>query len=468
MKQYMLSFTKKRQYALLLGDIIVLAGCIFISYSIRVHLTYRNPTMAAVLSKLSPWLIVVVSFHLLSLYLLNQYNLSRVTNRFRSGLMVILSVLLAGFVISGVFFFFPKYVFGRQVLVIHLLVASISMLLWRLLFSEILTKTSQPKRLAVIGDGHIISSFMEELSHIPNNGFEVTSVCLSDTGPACSPALETPLAEHQSIDDLLSYNNFDVLAFDSAGRYFSDAEIRRVLQLKHIGKSIYSLPTLYKNLTGKVPLTYIDGRWLLDSDGLQGGINLPYTSAKRMFDFVLSIFAMIIVSPIFVAIAIAIKLDSKGKLFFVQERLGLHKKPFKCIKFRTMVKNAESKSGPVWSTENDPRITRVGRLLRKTRLDELPQLWNIMIGQMSFVGPRPIREHFANKLAKKIPFYGIRFGVKPGLTGWAQVNHDYAGSDEGQVEKFQYELFYIQNMSIFLDLLTLFRTFLTVLWGRGK
>jgi lipopolysaccharide/colanic/teichoic acid biosynthesis glycosyltransferase len=133
-----------------------------------------------------------------------------------------------------------------------------------------------------------------------------------------------------------------------------------------------------------------------------------------------------------------------------------------------MIENAESESGPIWSRENDPRITRVGRLLRKGRLDELPQLWNILKGDMSFVGPRPIREHFANQLAGQIPFYGLRFSVKPGLTGWAQVNYDYAGSEEGQMEKFQYELFYIQNMSLFLDLLALFKTVHKVFAGEGK
>ena len=160
-------------------------------------------------------------------------------------------------------------------------------------------------------------------------------------------------------------------------------------------------------------------------------------------------------------------MDSKGDVFFVQERLGIGKKPFKCVKFRTMVEDAEARSGPVWSKGKDPRITRVGHFLRKSRLDELPQFWNVLKGDMSFVGPRPIREYFANKLAEKIPFYGLRFSVKPGLSGWAQVNYDYAGSEEGQLEKFQYELFYIQNMSFFLDLLVIIKTVQKMFRGEG-
>jgi exopolysaccharide biosynthesis polyprenyl glycosylphosphotransferase len=277
-----------------------------------------------------------------------------------------------------------------------------------------------------------------------------------------------PLTKHESVFGLLESGNFDVLAFDSTSRSFSDSEIRHILQLKYRGKAVYDLSTLYKNITGKVPLSYIDGRWLLNSDGLQGQANLPYVQAKRLFDVMLSSLLLLFFAPLIVAIAIAVKLDSNGGIFFVQERLGLQRRPFKCVKFRTMVKNAERESGPMWSGDNDPRITRVGHVLRKMRLDELPQLWNILKGDMSFVGPRPIREHFANKLAEKIPFYGFRFAVKPGLSGWAQVNHDYAGSEEGQLEKFQYELFYIQNMSLFLDLLTVFKTVQKVFAGEGK
>lgn len=468
MKQYLFSYTKKRQYILLLGDILVLALSIFISYFLRVYLTYRHPTMATVLSRLSPWLSLVVVAHLFSLYLFNQYNLNRLINRFRSSVMVVLSVWLAGLMISSSFFFLPKYVFGRQVLLIHLLVVSVSMVLWRLLFAEVLIRRAKPKRLAVIGDGQIISSFIEDLSRIPNSGFSVNSVCVLNSSAAATCSLPASLTRHASVLDLLEFSDFDVLAFDSTNSFFSDSEIRRILQVKYRGKAVYDLSTLYKNVTGKVPLTYIDGRWLLNSDGLQGEVNLPYVRAKKVFDVALSSLLLVFCAPLIVIIAIAIKLDSKGRIFFVQERLGIQRRPFKCVKFRTMIEEAESESGPIWSKENDPRITRVGRLLRKMRLDELPQLWNILKGDMSFVGPRPIREHFANKLAETIPFYGFRFGVKPGLSGWAQVNHDYAGSEEGQLEKFQYELFYIQNMSLFLDLLTVFKTVQKVIRGEGK
>lgn len=468
MKQYLLSYTMKRQYSLLFGDILVLALSVFVSYVVRVYATYPDPSLELVLKRLSPWLSLVILSHLFALYLFDQYNLDRLVNPIRSSVMIVLSVWLAGLFISGAFFFFPKYVFGRKVLVIHLLIVSFSMVVWRLLFSGVLLRRTEPKRLAVIGDSHIVHSFTRELARFQNSGLKINCFYILDGTSSQRVSLSISAKEYGSIGDLLESDDFDVLAFDYTNRSFSDTEIRLILQVKYRGKAVFDLPSLYKNVTGKVPLSYIDGQWLLSRDGLQGQTSVTYVRTKRIGDIIFSGLLLAILAPLFLIIGIAVKLDSRGGTFFVQERLGLHRRPFRCVKFRTMVENAESKSGPVWSTENDPRITRVGRLLRKTRLDELPQLWNILKGDMSFVGPRPIREHFASQLAEQIPFYGLRFSVKPGLTGWAQVNYDYAGSEEGQMEKFQYELFYIQNMSLFLDLLALFKTVHKVFAGEGK
>jgi lipopolysaccharide/colanic/teichoic acid biosynthesis glycosyltransferase len=167
-------------------------------------------------------------------------------------------------------------------------------------------------------------------------------------------------------------------------------------------------------------------------------------------------------------VAAAVKLDSRGSVFFLQERLGLHEVPFNVRKFRTMVEDAEALTGPTWAEENDPRVTRVGRLLRKTRLDELPQLLNILQGEMGLVGCRPIRRHFADQLGAHIPFYSLRFSIRPGLTGWAQVQGDYGGSVEGHVEKFEYELYYLVNSSLFMDVFILLKTLQVVLFGRGQ
>jgi lipopolysaccharide/colanic/teichoic acid biosynthesis glycosyltransferase len=165
-----------------------------------------------------------------------------------------------------------------------------------------------------------------------------------------------------------------------------------------------------------------------------------------------------VTSPVFIIIPVLIKLSSRGPVFYTQERLGWNKKPFKLIKFRTMVADAEKETGPKWASESDARITKIGKVLRYTHLDELPQLINVLKNDMSFVGNRPIRKHFADILAKEIPYYDLRFFIKPGLTGWSQVKYDYAGSIEGQMEKFLYELFYIKNMSFTFDMVILIKT----------
>lgn len=469
MKEYLLTYTRKQQYSLIVGDIVVLFIAIMVSYSLRLWLNSIPVTVSALVERTRPELSIVILSHLLAMYLLDQYDMDRLKNIPKSLLMLVVSVPVGGFIASALLFFAPKYVFGREVLVIHIFVTPIFLLAWRSAAVQWLKHRAGVERLAVVGHGQIVSAFIEDVSRTANSGFTISSVCITreeNSVGTCSS--EGFLCRYHNVMDMLDSGKFDALVFDSTNGYFSNDEVRRILQLKFNGKAVYDLSTFYENLTGKVPLMYINGQWLLKSPELQGRVSLVYTKVKRLMDIVFALVLLTATSPLFLVTAILIKLNSEGPVFFVQERLGAHLKPFKCFKFRTMVVNAESQSGPVWAKEDDPRITRVGRILRKTRMDELPQLWNILKGDMTFVGPRPIRDYFARKLAQDIPFYMLRFCIKPGLTGWAQVSHDYAGSEEGQLEKFQYELFYIRNMSFILDLLTLLKTIRTVIKRTGQ
>lgn len=467
MSQYLFSDIKKKQYLLLIVDLAVIFLSIFISYSIRIYLTRKSPSLAAVLSKISPWQLLLMLAHLFTLHLFGQYNLARMTNLLRSIGNTVASVWFVGLIVSGVFFFFPKYIFGRQVLMTHILLLSVFLIIWRYVFINILIKSSVLKRIAIVGNEKLVSAFIEEISNMRNCGYTTSCACILDSFDSDVCRKNSNVIIYQDLDRLIEENSFDVIVFDSKGDFFSENEIRKILEIKFVGKGVYDLPTFYKNLTGKIPLSFINGQYLLSSDNLKGEYSGLYIRIKRIWDFFVSLLLLMVLSPLLFCIAIAIKMESKGKVFFVQERLGAHKVPFHCLKFRTMVENAEKESGPVWTVENDPRITRVGRFLRKSRLDELPQLYNILRGNMSFIGPRPIRKHFAEKLACEIPFYDLRFSIKPGLSGWAQVNYDYAGSEAGQMEKFQYELFYIENMSFFIDLLTVFKTFQKIFNAEG-
>ena len=232
---------------------------------------------------------------------------------------------------------------------------------------------------------------------------------------------------------------------------------------KDIGLKI--VPNLYEILSGQARTSQIYGMPLIDL--------IPQLmpewerKLKRLLDMIISFIILIVTLPLSFVIAIAIKIDSPGTVFFSQQRCGLNDSVFKMMKFRSMFKDAEKHSGPVWSQKDDPRVTKVGKILRKLRLDEIPQMYNVLKGEMSLVGPRPERPFFVEKLAKEIPYYKRRLKVRPGITGWAQVKHKYDESIEDVKEKLRYDLFYIENMSISMDLKILFRTIFVVIFGKG-
>ncbi|ABK17871.1 exopolysaccharide biosynthesis polyprenyl glycosylphosphotransferase [Syntrophobacter fumaroxidans] len=232
-------------------------------------------------------------------------------------------------------------------------------------------------------------------------------------------------------------------------------------------KSIIDAYNFYQELTYKCPLHFLDDFSLLLNANKEIFMPAVVGNLKRALDLTGVLLLAPFVLPAFLIVALAVKLDSTGPVLFIQERLGKNEVPFRLYKLRTMIHNAEGLTGPKWSTEDDPRITRIGKILRKLRLDELPQLYNVLRGDMTVVGPRPIRRHFADILAGEIPYYRLRFLIKPGLTGWAQVNHDYAGSNAGQADKQQYDLFYLIHQSFLLDLFILFKTVKVMVWGKG-
>jgi len=221
----------------------------------------------------------------------------------------------------------------------------------------------------------------------------------------------------------------------------------------------------YEGITGKILVDKLRPSWLIFSAGFeQARLQLAF---KRVYELVTAAAVLIILLPVIVAVAVAVKLDSRGPVFFKQERVGQNGEIFTVYKFRSMREDAEEQTGPVWAAGDDDRVTRVGRFLRKTRLDEVPQLFNVVRGHMSFVGPRPERPFFVEQLSKEIPYYVKRHAVKPGITGWAQVRYSYGASVEDAKEKLQYDLYYVKNLSLLLDLEVIIDTFKVVVLGKG-
>lgn len=247
----------------------------------------------------------------------------------------------------------------------------------------------------------------------------------------------------------------------------SNQEMRELMQLRFKGIPIYQLPEFYETFWNKLPSKFLRDGWLVFGQGFDLIASRPSFKLKRLVDLLVAVLLLLFLSPILVFTALAIKCESKGPIFYFQVRNGQEAVPFRVYKFRSMYQDAE-KQGIQWAQKRDPRVTRVGYWLRLVRIDELPQLWNVLKGDMSLIGPRPERPEFDTKLAAQIPYYNLRYLVKPGITGWAQVLYPYGASVEDAYEKLSYDLYYIKNYSIWLDFKIVFKTIRVVLLGKGR
>lgn len=411
---------------------------------------------------------------------------------------------------------FPPLPFAQTVVLLTtaLYASFLLVFLWRRVFHLLLRRSSFRERLLILGAGRTARRVMDELQARENSGFELTALLArseerverrrserrgenSGTGnPWFEASQRLSAAEEQAVFDDLSETKLMLapspgasleLAAPGAGQKEPLHELARRLRIDMIVVAFEerrgSLPTdellrcrldgvlveeaeaFFERLTGKIPAEAMRPSYLIFNPGFD--LHPMAAMAKRMVDFVLAAVGILVLWPVMLAVAVAVRLDSPGPILFRQERTGQRGRPFTLAKFRSMRADAEKLSGPVWAAEDDPRITRVGRVLRKTRLDEIPQLFNILSGSMSLVGPRPERPHFVAELAKKLPYYLQRHIVKPGLTGWAQINYPYGNTVEDALQKLQYDLFYIKYQSLLFDLSILFHTVKTVLLRKG-
>lgn len=241
--------------------------------------------------------------------------------------------------------------------------------------------------------------------------------------------------------------------------------LRELLDCKLAGVRVYDITTYFERMLGQIRIDYVNAGWLIFGDGFNQG--LVRTTVKRIFDIACSAILIAVSAPIMLVAALAIKLESRGPVFYRQERVGLNSRPFLVTKFRSMRTDAEKDGKPVWAAAQDSRVTRVGQFIRRTRIDELPQLFNVLKGDMSLVGPRPERPYFVEQLTQEIPYYAVRHSIKPGLTGWAQVKYQYGSTVEDSAEKLQYDLYYVKNHSLVLDCVILVETVGVVLTGKG-
>lgn len=368
-----------------------------------------------------------------------------------------------------IYYLYPPMELGRGISIIGLVLVAMLLFFWRRLFSKINSISEFSDRALILGDGELAELLEEEFESRPWLATRVV-------GRISAPGKVNPALSGNSLHDALEMDASEDIALSvkrlRANRIIVAMGDRRgnlpvdvLLSLKCRGLQVQDGVEVYEAITGKVPIESVRLGWLLFSPGCHASrLHLAY---KRAASILISIIGLILSLPLLPFIFIAIKLTSPGPLLYRQKRVGRDSVVFNCYKFRTMRADAEADIGPTWALDDDPRITPAGKFLRMSRLDEIPQLWNVLRGDMSLVGPRPERPEFGDALKKAIPYYDLRYTIRPGITGWAQIRYRYGNTIEDAREKLRYDLFYVKNMSLGLDLLVLLQTIKVILWAKG-
>ncbi|MFA6525950.1 MAG: sugar transferase [Candidatus Buchananbacteria bacterium] len=439
---------KSKKFFLLLGDIVCLYSALYLTLFFRYGNNFDaqqwdNHFLAFSYIFLA-WLIV---FFISDLYDLKiSYNNLSLLGNYGKALAIngIIAVMLFYFLTP----FFPA-IKPQKVLIIDLIISAILLFAWRKIFYNLIKSPQIANRVLIIGKNPLAHELMEEINDRPQLGYQGQLI-------SQAPANLKQFCIDNNIDTLVSSENLR-----------SDAETaKKIFDCLSLGIDVYNINGFYEQIAQKIPVKYIEMSWFLEN--LTENAKKSYEIFKRLMDILCALLGLVLTAVFVPFIALVIKLESPGPIFFKQIRVGKNGKEFLAMKFRSMIDNAE-KNGAQWATKNDSRVTRFGRLMRKTRLDEIPQLINILRGEMSVVGPRPERPEFIEMLSEQIPFYSERLLVRPGLAGWAQLmGPSYGGSTEETWEKLEYDLYYVKNRSLMLDLSIILKTIRVVLGGKGQ
>jgi sugar transferase (PEP-CTERM system associated) len=371
---------------------------------------------------------------------------------------------VAAVFLAAVGYALPSLRFGRMAFFTITIAAALGLMIFRQATRQLISRQTLQKRVLVLGTAlaDVVLSWEGYSGALP---FRV--IGFLDDDPAAQDNLLPGYDLLGSVKELLSVveeHRPDILLV-ALTNMRGTLPINDILECRFRGVRVEEWTSFFEKLTGRILVDSLRPAWLVFSDG---AVNTRLAETiRRVLDVALSLAGLTLSAPLLAVAALCIKLDSIGPVLFRQERVGKDGRVFVLYKLRSMRVDAERMTGPVWASEADPRVTRVGRVLRQLRLDEIPQMFNVLIGNMSFIGPRPERPVFVNDLKEQLPFYVLRFAVKPGITGWAQVMYRYGSTVEDALEKLQYDLYYVKNMSIFLDLLILLKSVQVVLLGRG-
>lgn len=389
---------------------------------------------------------MIIVSALIAYYIANVYNVA--TSKYKlkdmTTVIVINGILMTVTTFSKIFTFYEGIIlFG---------IITIFQIAFRYI---VIMGVVEKERVVFVGENDYTQDLLES---VKKDGQYIFAASLNNTDMK---------ALGKEIVEMYKTKKFDVLV-DFTDKLLGDPKLTgKLLQYKLEGLQYYNYLEFYETYENKLPISHLSPKWFLENTGFEIYHNNFNLKAKRLLDLLFAMLIGIFAAPVIILAAIIVKLESKGPIFFIQERIGEGNKKFNIVKFRSMTTDAE-KDGPQWASKNDNRVTKFGKIMRATRIDELPQLWNVLRGEMSFVGPRPEREFFIQQLEKEIPYYNLRHTVKPGLTGWAQVMYPYGASVEDAYRKLQYDLYYIKHHSIPFDVKVLLKTVTIVIFGKGR
>ncbi|MFP5408716.1 MAG: TIGR03013 family XrtA/PEP-CTERM system glycosyltransferase [Gammaproteobacteria bacterium] len=366
---------------------------------------------------------------------------------------------------SLLFYFFPDLLVGRGAFLLSFGLALLGILLSRAMFIRWVRAGALKTRALVVGTGSR-AAHIEALLAKRGNATNVQVIGYLPMGGSHHFVDHARILDtDEALPELAARLQISEIVLAVRDRRSGGLPVQDLLRCKLRGIRVLELSSFFERENGHLQIDSMNASWMILAEGFHQGI--VRDTIKRLFDLLVSAAMLVVTLPIMGLTALMIKLESPGPVLYRQERVGQGGNNFTILKFRSMCVDAEKDGKPRWAGQNDSRVTLTGRFIRRTRIDELPQIFNVFFGDMSFVGPRPERPYFVQDLTQKIPYYGVRHTVKPGITGWAQVRYAYGATDEDAMHKLQYDLYYVKNHSLFLDLMIMFQTAQVVLWGKG-
>ncbi len=402
---------------------------------------------------------------LLCLYYNDFYDLTLVHSNRELVVRLLQAAGAASIVLAALYFLRPDLMIGNGIFVSALFVFLVAILGWRLVFNRVSDSMKLQERVLFVGTGETARKVARQVLDQHEYAYRVIGF-IDDDASRIGERIVNPaiVGTPADIDRLIAEHHIDRIVVGLSDRR-GKLPVEELLRAKMAGIRVEDATTTYERVTGKILIDDLRPSWLIFSDGFR--VSRVTRLMKRTIDLALAAVLAVLTLPLMAIAALLVLIEDGRPVLYRQERGGENGRLFTLAKFRSMRKDAEKGGTPIWATDGDDRITRIGRFIRKTRLDELPQLWNVVRGDMSFVGPRPERPFFVEQLSRQIPFYQQRHAVKPGLTGWAQVKYRYGSSLEDAMEKLRYDLYYIKHLSVFFDLTIVFDTVKVVLFRKG-